>query len=405
MRVLIATDAFPPKCGGSGWSTFYLARALAAQGHTVEIAKPEQGLRGIQSGTYQGLRVVQVGYHASNLPGLRAWQRTQSLEQNFSTHLAARAPEFDLIHAQHLLTIPAALHAKKNYKVPVVSTVRDYWAVCLYGTLWREGAVCPICRGTEITRCLAQKYGNTAPLMLPAVPLVERELARRQRALRESDAVIAASHFVADQLREIVDKPKLAVVPNLVDLDESRRIAEEEPETSYPPAFLLFVGKLNRLKGADLLPKIMVESCVSLPLLVVGDGELEGTLRQGGLDVRGWLENSEVLRLLSRATALVFPSRWAEPLARTLLEAQALGTPTIALNTGGTRDIISDSVNGLLANNANEFAVKLARLANDPSLQECLRVNGRRVAEERFSAKAVVRQVEAIYERVVNRNQ
>ena len=34
MNILIATDAFPPVCGGSGWSTFELARALRATGTT-----------------------------------------------------------------------------------------------------------------------------------------------------------------------------------------------------------------------------------------------------------------------------------------------------------------------------------------------------------------------------------
>ena len=31
MRILIPTDAFPPVCGGSGWSTYELARGLRAR--------------------------------------------------------------------------------------------------------------------------------------------------------------------------------------------------------------------------------------------------------------------------------------------------------------------------------------------------------------------------------------
>ena len=35
MRILIATDAFPPSSGGSGWSTYELAKGMRARGHDV----------------------------------------------------------------------------------------------------------------------------------------------------------------------------------------------------------------------------------------------------------------------------------------------------------------------------------------------------------------------------------
>jgi hypothetical protein len=43
MRVLIATDAFPPGCGGSGWSTYELCRGLRALGHELTIVRPMPG--------------------------------------------------------------------------------------------------------------------------------------------------------------------------------------------------------------------------------------------------------------------------------------------------------------------------------------------------------------------------
>ena len=43
LRVLLVTDAFPPVCGGSGWSTWELARGLVARGHHVEVVKIELG--------------------------------------------------------------------------------------------------------------------------------------------------------------------------------------------------------------------------------------------------------------------------------------------------------------------------------------------------------------------------
>lgn len=397
MNILIATDVFPPKSGGSGWSTYYLARALLARGHRVEIVEPKADMDGIRTRTFEGMNVVQVGYRASALPGVRAWQRTRALQETLSAYLAKRAPEFDVLHAQHVLTISAAAAAKKIAPIRLVSTVRDYWAVCLYGTLWRENAICPVCHGSELTKCLAQKYGDAARWMQPAVPFVERELERRQRALQASDAVIAVSHFVASVLQGIVPADKLHVIPNLIDVDETTAEAASA-QIESPDEYVMFIGKLNRLKGADLLPEIMDRSGVQIPLVVAGDGELKNDLaRARYVDIRGWLPNRATLGLLARAKALIFPSRWADPLARTLLEAQALGVPTVAWNSGGTCDIIESNFNGWLADNVVDLSSYVGRLVGDPTLCSRLGANAKRVAEEKFSPRTVVPKLEAVY--------
>ena len=62
LRVLLATDAFPPICGGSGWSTYELARQLRARGHAVHVVQPTPGSApGVQTREYDGFTVVEVG--------------------------------------------------------------------------------------------------------------------------------------------------------------------------------------------------------------------------------------------------------------------------------------------------------------------------------------------------------
>jgi glycosyltransferase involved in cell wall biosynthesis len=397
MKILIATDAFPPRCGGSGWSTFYLARALAARGHTVEVVQPKQGARGIRERVYENQHVVEFGFSASNVPALRAWQRNLAMNR-VAHYLAKRAADFDVIHAQHMLTISAAVKARARAEIPVVATVRDYWPVCLYGTLWRDNQPCPVCVGHDLTRCLAQKYGRLARVGAPFIPLIEAELERRRATLTQADAVIGVSKFVAGTLDGIVDSARLFVVPNLVEIDATRERALPEPATRVPEQFLLFVGKLTKEKGADLLPNILEEARTEFPLVVVGEGPLAPRLaRVKQIELVGWVSNDEVLRLLARATALLFPALWSEPLARVLIEAQALGTPTVAFNTGGTGDIIAASANGLLAANVEEFSAQLARVIADAHLREELRWHAQRVASDKFSAEVVAAQVEAVY--------
>lgn len=404
MRVLIASESFPPKAGGSGWSAYALAKGLRARGHYVEIAQPRPGMHGRAEREYDGLKVTEFGYSATNVPGARALGRRMAITREFTAPLAVLAREFDIIHAQHVLTIPPAVEAARRASSPegswgaVVSTVRDYWPVCLYGTLWREGEICSVCAPNELLRCLRQRYGRLVEFARPLLPLVQNELHARQRSLAHSDAVIAVSRFVADKLEGLVPPSKLAVVPNVVDMEGNPDLTE--PEARGEP-FLLYVGKLTELKGADLLPEILRRSGVSLPLLVLGEGPAAAGLAQSPqVRLFGWKPNDEVLKRMRRATALLFPSRWAEPLARTLLEAQVLGVPTIAFDTGGTRDIITPDVNGLVARDVDEFALHLKRLVEDGALRLRLREGARRQAM-RYTPEVVLPQVEAVYARAL----
>ena len=68
MRVLIATDSFPPGCGGSGWSTYELASGLRSHGHSVTIVQPRPGTPpGTRIATYDDHRMAM----AFALAGLR----------------------------------------------------------------------------------------------------------------------------------------------------------------------------------------------------------------------------------------------------------------------------------------------------------------------------------------------
>ena len=113
--------------------------------------------------------------------------------------------------------------------------------------------------------------------------------------------------------------------------------------STLPERFLLFVGKLEENKGARLLVPAVAAARTGLPLVVLGEGSLAHALKfdaaAAGVTAAccaAGPQREDVLRALARATALVFPSLWPEPLSRVLLEALALGTPIAAMDTGGT---------------------------------------------------------------------
>ncbi|MDQ3929903.1 MAG: glycosyltransferase family 4 protein, partial [Chloroflexota bacterium] len=118
-----------------------------------------------------------------------------------------------------------------------------------------------------------------------------------------------------------------------------------------------------------------------------------------GLDFRfyDWLDNDAVLRLMNRAVALLFPSAWQEPLSRVLLEGCAAGAAIVALNTGGTSDVIEHGTSGWVADDIDEFVAGTRAVVSDAELNETLRRGAHQRAERKFAAPVVCAQVERLY--------
>jgi glycosyltransferase involved in cell wall biosynthesis len=402
MKVLIATDVFPPHCGGSGWSAFYLAQALAERGHDVRVVLPVAGQRGVIQSAYEGLPVTRFGYPCVNLPLVRGWLRRSVLGTSLAGFIEAEVHRegIDLVHAQHLLTVPPAVEAGERIGVPIVATVRDYWPVCFFGTMESGGQPCNGCVSGDFEPCLRRRYGLLLPLTQLFVPVMRGELRQRQRALAKARAIIAVSSYVKSTLAGVADE-RVTVVPNLIDLVQAREVAAQPPTVPPPNDYLLFVGKLATNKGALLV--LDVARQVHAETRVVGDGplraEMEAAALRDGLPVRflGWLSNDEVLRAMARAKMLLFPSLWAEPLARTLIEAAAVGLPAVAMDTGGSRDIVIDGETGFLVCDVAGMVEATRRLLADEPLRQMMARRARQIAEERFSKTVVVERVEQVY--------
>jgi glycogen synthase len=267
---------------------------------------------------------------------------------------------------------------------------------------------------------LPQRLGALkGSVALPAVPYLLAHMRRRQQYLAACDAVVAVSGYIAQRLHGIVPPDKIHVIPNMVDLVATDALLAQ-PSTLVPAApFLLFVGKLERNKGAQLLPALIAAAQRDLPqghpalqhLVVAGDGPLRPLLARelAALGVRAtfldWAVHDEVLRLMARCTLLLFPSYWGEPLSRVLLEACATGASVAAMPTGGTPDIIVDGVHGVPAPTPEALGRRAATLLADEPQRRALGAAARRRAEQRFAATVVLKQFEALYTDLLTKNE
>lgn len=414
MRILIATDSFPPVCGGSGWSTYELARGLRARGDAVAIVRPRPGQpsgRHVVANAFDGFDVCELGASAPGVPFVRNYFKNERLARLLLPELRAivRETRAEVVHGQHLLSTPVAIEAARAEGVASVATVRDYWPVCYWSDLIHDRSsptLCPACTAAMMTRCLRPHAGPLWPAGLPAIPYMRANLGWKRRTLARADAIIAVSSAIARDLRarapELAGHPRLAVIPNPVGLD-TVRAAASRPAPDQPRPYAVFMGKLAPNKGVAHLVPALSQAGLGWPVVVVGDGPerpaLERAAREARLDMRftGWLDRDRGLDWLAHAALLLFPSHGPESLSRVLLESSALGVPAAAMDTGGTGDIVLHERTGLLSTTAEGLARDIARLGGDAALRERLGAGARTHVEQHFAAPAVVERVAALY--------
>jgi glycosyltransferase involved in cell wall biosynthesis len=63
--------------------------------------------------------------------------------------------------------------------------------------------------------------------------------------------------------------------------------------------------------------------------------------------VKGWLSHDDVLKEIAGARALIFPSLWHETEGLVVLEAAALGVPSVVADACAARDLVIDGESGL----------------------------------------------------------
>lgn len=415
MRILIATDAFPPVSGGSGWSTYELARGLRACGHQIVVVQPYSKRAPV---AYDNFDVIGYPVSAPAVPFVRNYFRNERHYRRFAVELDAliRTHSIDLIHAQHELTGPPAIRAGHATGIPSVCTVRDYWPLCYWSDLVRDpkiGDLCPGCSPGNMTRCLPPRAGAGWPLAAPFIPYMRANLRRKQADLASADAIVAVSHAVASHLRQ--RSPELAsrrveVMPNGVDVARARKLVASSARP-MEGEYALFVGKLAPNKGANALIDVVQRARLTMPLIVIGDGPARASLVEftargsSKISILNWLDRDEVFRWMGHAALLIFPSSWPEPLSRVLLEASALSRPIAAMNTGGTADVVVDEVTGLLSASPEELARDVNRLASDTALRIRLGEAAGMRAEQLFDIPIVVNRMETLYADLIDRAQ
>jgi len=277
--------------------------------------------------------------------------------------------QYDLIHAQFTLAAGAAVLGSSIHRRPVVATI--------HGSDIFQAASAPI--GGLYTRWTLKNC---------------RKVVAVSSVLRQSaiELGIPSSHCV--------------VIPNSVDTDYFFVPADQLQGREQ---IILFVGSLIKRKGVDILLKALVKTLRIAPealCVIAGEGpeqgHLESLAHELGISERiqflGMIDRTHVRIWMQRAKVLVLPST-EEGQGVVMLEAMACGTPVIGTSVGGIPEVLTSEVGWLVPpTDVDALNAALLDALTHTSAWSIKSVRSRNLVETQFSAAAVYRQYDVVYQ-------
>ena len=176
----------------------------------------------------------------------------------------------------------------------------------------------------------------------------------------------------------------------------------------------VFIGRLVRDKGINELVKAFDRLHQEIPdtrLVLVGPREdnldpvlpetLERINRGDGIEAVG--KQSDVRSFYAQADALVFPS-YREGFPNVVIEAGAMGLPSIVTDINGSREIIIDGQNGIIVPPQNEDALyhAMKRFVEEPKFVKQLATNARPLIASRYEQSYVRNCLYSFYREILN---
>lgn len=234
----------------------------------------------------------------------------------------------------------------------------------------------------------------------PALQVFDRWLVRRA-----ADTIIVNSHYTAGEVERIYGRPADMIIHPGADFSYFVPSVHKLP-------YLLMAGRLTAYKRVErAIEALPYLRHTEMRLVLAGDGEeranLEHLARQLGVidrvEFSGDVSLQERAELYGQATLALALREW-ESFGMFAVESLACGTPVIAANSGGLREIVQDGVNGLFLpdDTPQALARTIDGLLDDPVLYAALCRNARSTVEK-FSWERHIQQARVVLRQAVGR--
>ncbi len=230
--------------------------------------------------------------------------------------------------------------------------------------------------------------------------------------------ITAVSHAAQDFLvQRGIPEEKISLVPLGVDTSVfNPKVSGEALRRELglqDRKVVLFVGRLTRIKGVDLLARAFVKIHSVKPevaLVLVGSGDMKHWLKSffkssdvsSAVRMLDHVPHNSMPSVYAACDVFVMPSR-REVFGLSLLEAMAHQKPVVASRVGGIPSIVTNGEEGLLVGSCNieHFASAVILLLEDSALRTEMAIKALNRARE-LDYSSIARRTLAVYEKVLS---
>lgn len=373
MRVVMISDQYPPIVGGTERQAEKLSRAMVERGHRVLVLTGRWSRRMPSNEENEGIQVrrLQTAFSMFGIRGLRKYGQ-DVFARSLKRELQKVAPESDIFHVHFVRRAAAvALEVGSSAGVPVLVKETSSGTNNSFHTLQRDY------KGAYLQRYFLKHLRHVAVLN------------------RFAEAEYTALPFEKLQIHRTFNGIDVRELPEWSPDKKGKRI--------------LFLGRIRSVKGALTLFEAFAQIHKQLPgwtLRFCGEGEgmatLEKRVREERMsaqcEIAGVTERP--LEEMANAALLVLPSQ-AEGMSNTLLEAMAIGVPSVATAVGANEEMLADDCGWVVPELDTSMLAK-GILAAAASEEERRRrgLRARKRVRARYKIEDAARHYEEVYQAI-----
>lgn len=373
MRVLLINSYYAPtEIGGAERSVRFIAEQLVARGNQVTVfttltnePRRTEELAGVRIHRANTRSVEMRAARFNERLGNRIHHLIDQYRPTARTELRDVINEFspDVAHTNNLSGLSiSVLDELSSQGIPIVHTLRDYSLLCANNALRKGESQC------GPSRCA------------PCVALSAIKKPRTQLV----DVVVGNSKFILDKHLEygLFENSSRKTIYNGFSTNANIE-ARKHPKSDGRPFVFGYIGMLTPRKGISYLIdafRSLHSVRPNIELIVAGappsgeTGYLEALADKArGLPIK-FIGTVRQEHFFSQIDCCILPSLWDEPLSRVIFESFVFSVPIISSTTGGSPELITHGVTGLLFNPAENGALieQMSRMMGDKNGYEMI---------------------------------
>jgi glycosyltransferase involved in cell wall biosynthesis len=370
-RICIVTSTYKNITSGVGTYANILVDCLIESGHEVFVISPDCDER-------------PPNFIKINLPKLSVTPN-RWFELSIRYSKALNELKFDIVH---FLDAREALFFRKKQNTFLIGTVHDTYSWDL-----------------QSKNILKRNFLDWKKRLVYYYILHKLE----SISYRKFDLLLSNTNYVKERLFNFYDiskdKIKTVYLPAPIEkVENSKKEVKDKYIISFVGGNFQRKGLLQLIRAVNELRRLGYD----IKIVVAGKDKnqkiIENWIKEQGyesiVDFKGHQKREEVKKIIMHSDVFVMPSI-TEAYGLVYLEAMALGVPVIGTKEGGTKEVITDGVNGFLCNpdDIKEIADKI-KLALDRTVRKKLIENGYETLKK-FSKKSFIDEMLRVYESVL----